>query len=100
VLNFYIVNGAATIDESVFSGIGWRTPNIGGNAARYITQVEISSVLEHAVRSTASEIIESLFDFFPDEQGRYGLGIRDKVSETHVLRSGTESDYFNDGKNN
>ena len=63
VLNFYIVNGQLTTDESVFSGLGWRTPNISGNQARYVTQVQISSVLENSIRRAAS-------DFFPDENGK------------------------------
>lgn len=70
VLNFYIVNGQLTSDESVFSGVGWRTPNINGNPARYVTQVQISSVFENSVRSAAKDITEPVLDFFPDENGK------------------------------
>jgi len=51
VLNFYVVNGQFTNDESVFSGLGWRTPNIGGNPARYVAQVQIGSALIRTARS-------------------------------------------------
>jgi hypothetical protein len=70
VLNFYIVNGQLTSDDSVFSGVGWRTPNINGNPARYVTQVQISSILENTIRTAAREMIEPILAFFPDENGR------------------------------
>lgn len=70
ILNFYIVNGRLTSDERVFSGVGWRTPNIDGNPARYVTQVQISSVFENSIRSAAKDIAELVLDFFPDENGQ------------------------------
>lgn len=70
VLNFYIVNGRLTSDERVFSGVGWRTPNIDGNPAHYVTQVQISSVVENSVRSVARDIAELVLDYFPDENGK------------------------------
>ena len=70
VLNFYIVNGRLTSDERVFSGVGWRTPNIDGNPAHYVTQVQISSVVENSVRSAARDIAELVLDYFPDENGK------------------------------
>ena len=69
VLNFYILNGQLTNDESGFSGIGWRTPNIAGNAARYVAQVQISSVLENSVRTAAKDMTDLILDYFPDENG-------------------------------
>jgi hypothetical protein len=70
VLNFYIVNGRLTSDERVFSGVGFRTPNIDGDPARYVTQVQISSALENSVRSAAKDISERILDYFPDENGK------------------------------
>jgi hypothetical protein len=70
VLNFYIVNGQLTSDESVFSGVGFRTPNINGDPARYVTQVQISSVFENSVRSATKDIAELILDYFPDEEGK------------------------------
>lgn len=69
VLNFYILNGQLTADESGFSGVGWRTPNIAGDPARYVTQVQISSVLENSVRTAAEDMTDLMLDFFPDENG-------------------------------
>jgi len=70
VLSFYIVNGQITADESVFSGVGWRTPNIAGSAARYVAQVQISSMLENSARTLAKEMTDLILDFFPDKNGK------------------------------
>jgi hypothetical protein len=70
VLNFYIVNGQITTNESVFSGLGWRTPNIAGDPARYVAQVQMSSVLENSVRIATVDMIEPILDFLPDENGK------------------------------
>jgi len=70
VLNFYIVNGQLTSDERVFSGVGWRTPNIDGDPAHYATQVQVSSILENSIRTAARDMAELILDFFPDENGQ------------------------------
>ena len=70
VLNFYIVNGQITTDESVFSGLGLRTPNISGDPARYAAQVQISSIMENTIRLACKEMVELIIVFFPDEAGR------------------------------
>ena len=77
VLNFYIVNGQITTDESVFSTPWWRTPNIAGNPARYVAQVQISSVLESSIRTAAGEMVEPILDLLPDKNGL----VRAAVSE-------------------
>ena len=82
VLNFYVVNGRFTNDESAFSGVGWRTPNIAGNPARYVAQVQISSVLENSVRRAAEEMTDLMLDFFPDETGEV------RATEFHNITSG------------
>jgi len=69
VLNFYVLNGQVISNESGFSGIGWRTPNIAGNPASYVAQAQISSVLETNVRMAARDIIDPIFDFLPDNNG-------------------------------
>jgi hypothetical protein len=69
VLNFYIVNGQVTSKENGFSGVGWRTPNIAGNPACYVAQVQISSMLENSVRSAAEDLGDLILDFFPDANG-------------------------------
>lgn len=69
VLNYYVLNGQVTDDEEAFSGISWRLPNISGDIARYVTQVQISSVLENSVLAAASEFSDLIMDYLPDEKG-------------------------------
>jgi hypothetical protein len=70
VLNFYVVNGQLTSDESVFSGVGWRTPNITGDPARYVAQVQVSSIMEYSIREAIEDMTELILDFFPNENGQ------------------------------
>ena len=70
VLNFYIVNGRLTSDERVFSGVGFRTPSIDGDPARYVAQVQISSAFENSVRTAAKDMVELILEFLPDENGQ------------------------------
>jgi hypothetical protein len=70
ILNYYIVNGQITADETVFSGVGWRTPNIAGDPARYVAQVQISSVLENSIRTAAKDMTDLILNFFPDVNGK------------------------------
>ncbi len=53
VLNYYVLNGQPTIDESSFSSIRWRDPNLSRNSNRYVAQVQI--VVPVAVDSVAAE---------------------------------------------
>ena len=70
VLNFYVLNGQLTIDESNFSGLDWRAPNIEGDPAHYVAQVQISSVLENSTRTAARDLTDLILDFFPDKNGQ------------------------------
>ncbi len=83
VLNFYILNGQITTDESDFSGPFGRRPNIAGNPARYVAQVQISSVLENSIREAAKDMTDLILDFLPDEKGE----VRDQRSEIRGQRS-------------
>ncbi len=69
VLNFYILNGQITTREDDFSGLLGRRPNIAGNPARYVVQVQISSVVENSIREIAKAIADKILVFFPDENG-------------------------------
>ena len=66
VLSFYIVGGAITIRENDFSDLFGRLPNIGGDPARYVAQVQINSAVESSVRSAARDIIDTVLVFFPN----------------------------------
>ena len=82
VINFYIVNGKTSADESTFSGIGWRTPNIDGDIARYVAQVQISAVLEDAARTAARDMANTILKFFPDPNGVVG------AKDDEMIKSG------------
>lgn len=69
VLNYYVVNGKMTCNEGDFSGVAWRTPNINGNPARYVAQVQISSSLESYARLAAREMVEPILSYLPDANG-------------------------------
>jgi hypothetical protein len=69
VLNYYILNGQVTSDERNFSGIGWRTPNIAGDPAHYVAQIQISSLLENSVRLAAIDMADLIMNYFPDKDG-------------------------------
>ena len=70
VLNFYILNGQVTADENDFSGLLGRRPNIAGDPARYVAQVQISSVLENFVRTMAKDVTDLVLDYLPDQNGK------------------------------
>ena len=70
VLSFYILNGQLTADENDFSGLFGRRPNIAGDPARYVAQVQISSVLENSARTIARDTTDLVLDYLPDKNGR------------------------------
>jgi hypothetical protein len=69
VLNFYILNGQITTEEKNFAGLLDRKLNIAGNPARYVAQVQISSVLENSIRAAAADMTDLILDFLPDKKG-------------------------------
>ena len=69
VLNFYVLNGRITTNENDFSGPFGRRPNIAGDPARYVAQVQVSSVLENSIRTAAKDMADLILDFLPDENG-------------------------------
>lgn len=70
VLSFYILNGQITLSERDFSGFWGRRPNVSGDPARYVAQVQISSVLEHPARTLARDLTDSVLAILPDQHGR------------------------------
>jgi len=81
VLNFYILNGQFTTEENDFSGFLGRRPNIAGDPARYVAQVQISSVLENSVRTAAKDMTDLILDFLPDRNGIVKAEVRGQRSE-------------------
>lgn len=70
VLSFYVLNGQITLTERDFAGFFGRRPNLSGDPARYVAQVQVSSVLENCVRLAASDLADTLLAFLPDQDGR------------------------------
>ncbi len=69
VMSFYILNGQITNDDSGFSSPWGRRPNITGDLARYVAQVQISSVLESSINSAAEEFTDLILRYLPDQNG-------------------------------
>lgn len=65
VMNFYILNGKITTSESGFGGIGFKKPNIQGQLARYVAQVQISARYESEIKKAAQEFTDTIMEFFP-----------------------------------
>jgi hypothetical protein len=69
VLSYYVLNGRITLSERDFSGFLSRRPNLSGDPARYVAQVQISSVLEHCARAAAADLADTILAFLPDQYG-------------------------------
>jgi hypothetical protein len=69
VLNFYILNGQITLSERDFSSPWGRRPNLSGDPARYVAQVQISSNLESSARAAAAQMTDILLAFLPGQTG-------------------------------
>ncbi len=70
VISFYILNGEITLDESDFSDFWGRRLNLAGDPARYVAQVQVSSVLEQSARAAIGSLADAVFAFLPDQNGR------------------------------
>jgi hypothetical protein len=88
VLNFYILNGQITTEEKGFSGLLGRRPNIAGDPARYVAQVQISSVLENSTRTAATEMADVILDFLPDKDGKVKAAEFIQISPGSNVKSG------------
>jgi hypothetical protein len=73
VLNYYVLNGVGTNDEASFAGVGWRLPNINGNPAWYVAQIQISSNSEASVRRLAEVTGSQILNRLPDKAGRLNI---------------------------
>lgn len=72
VLSFYILNGQITLSENDFSGPLGRRPNVSGDPARYVAQVQVSSVYENSVRTAGAQMADIILSFLPDQNGHQG----------------------------
>ncbi len=69
VLSFYLLNGRVTLNERDFSDLWGRRLNLSGDPARYVAQVQVSSVLEQSGRAAISSLVDTVFAFLPDQEG-------------------------------
>ncbi len=84
VLNYYVLNGQIISNESGFSALTWRMPNIAGDPAHYVAQVQISSVLENPVRMAAADMTDLILDFLPDQSGKVKAAEYYSVAERKI----------------
>lgn len=70
VMSFYVLNGEITLREKDFSGFFGRRPNISGNPARYVAQIQISSMVENSARSLAAVLTDPILAILPDPNGQ------------------------------
>ena len=70
ILNFYIVNGQLATNQGTFRGIWGRKFNITKNPARYVAQIQISSISENSIRNAAKDMSELILDLLPDANGK------------------------------
>lgn len=69
VLNFYVLNGQITLREKDFSSLIDRQLNLSGDPARYVAQVQISSVAEYSIMALASQMADIILAHLPDQNG-------------------------------
>jgi hypothetical protein len=70
VLGFYIVDGQLALSERGLSGVFGRMVNVSGDPARYVAQVQISSVFEHSALVLASDLTDVILAILPDRHGQ------------------------------
>lgn len=70
VLSFYVVNGQITLSEDEFSGFWGRRPNLSGDLARYVVQVQITAPVDSSARLAAADLVDVILTFLPDRHGR------------------------------
>jgi hypothetical protein len=74
VLSFYVVNGQITLSEDEFSGFWGRRPNLSGDLARYVAQVQITALVDGSARLAAADLVDEILTFLPDRHGRVKAG--------------------------
>jgi len=76
VLSFYVVNGRTTVREKDFASVLGRRPNLSGDYARYVAQVQISAQFalpessERSVEAAARSLVDTILAYLPDAEGR------------------------------
>ena len=69
VLNYYILNGVPTNKESEFNSLAFRLPNVDGEIAKYVAQIQISSTVRSNVLDLAAITADEIIGYLPDKDG-------------------------------
>ncbi len=69
VLNFYVLNGTPTNKEAEFNSLSFRMPNIKGEIANYVSQIQVNASVESSVLEFAPLIADEVLKFLPDQDG-------------------------------
>ncbi len=70
VLNYYVLNGVPTNKESEFNSLSFRIPNIKGQVARYVAQIQINAAIKSSVLEFATISADEILKYLPDETGK------------------------------
>ena len=66
VVNYYVLNGRLTPDQSEFTGLGWRRPRQSADGRiAYVAQVQVSSSSEQAAIALTREVADPLMAYMP-----------------------------------
>ena len=84
VLNYYILNGVPTNKESEFNSLAFRLPNVEGEIARYVAQIQISSTVESNVLDLAALSADIIIKYLPDKDGFVPITNKTKQENTSV----------------
>jgi hypothetical protein len=82
VVNFYLVNGLVSVREQDFSGFWARKPNIAGDPARYVAQVQVASTIETSAQALARDATDMILSFLPDPNGVVGVEVDYRQQES------------------
>ena len=80
VLNYYILNGTPTNKESEFNSLSFRLPNIDGEIAKYVAQIQVSSSVKSSVLEFAALTADDIIKYLPDESGKVEIA-NDEIME-------------------
>ncbi|MEJ5260060.1 MAG: exosortase C-terminal domain/associated protein EpsI [Anaerohalosphaeraceae bacterium] len=68
VLNYYLINGQATNDHRVFSGLRWRFPSFSREQIRYVAQIQVVSTSTTSALSFAALAAPLIETYMPSAQ--------------------------------
>lgn len=70
VLNYYVLNGVPTNKEAEFNSLSFRMPNIAGEIAHYVAQVQINATVKSNILEFATLTADEVLSYLPDKDGK------------------------------